>query len=69
MTYRGRRPIHLRTVTKGVGRYARRTEILDEHYNLIASIFPWAKEIVVNKDYGFSVREEPKEYFGEEKVK
>ena len=59
------RPIHLHTVTKGVGLYARHTEILDKDYNIIAIIFPWAKEIVVNKDYGYSVREESAEYFGE----
>lgn len=59
-------PIHTKTDTKGVGRYARKTIVCDKDYKPILIIFPWAKSIVVNKDYGYSVSEEPKEYFGEE---
>jgi len=60
------RPIHIKTDTKGVGSYARKTVVSDKNYKTILIIFPWDKSIVVNKDYGYSVREEPKEYFGEE---
>lgn len=58
-------PIHIKTDTKGVGHYALKTIVSDGEYRPILIIFPWAKEIVVNKDYGFKVRQEPKEYFGE----
>jgi len=55
------RPIHLNTFTRGVGHYARRTEVLDENYRLILTIFPWAKQVVVNKDYGYKVLEDTEE--------
>jgi len=53
----GVRPIHLRTVTRGVGHYARRTKVLDKNYRVILVIFPWAKQVVMNKDYGYKVLE------------
>lgn len=58
-------PVHIETTTKGVGRYARKTVVSDETYRPILIIFHWAKEIVVNKDYGYKVRQEAKEYFGD----